>query len=96
MLLFLLRLCLTIKIQIVSDDFAVIDQEILSKMQKRDSLWFCNVCNFSSAYKSNVYKHVDAKHVNTTGYTCSMCHKFCPSINALKLHESRYHKNKYQ
>ena len=74
------------------DEFSAIDQEILSKMHKSEGLWICISCNWSSNNKQNVYKHVEAKHVTTNGYNCTLCHKFCQSLNALKLHESRYHR----
>ena len=68
------------------------EEEILSKMFKSDGLWTCTVCSHSSVNKHNVLKHVEAKHVATSGYNCGICQKFCSSLNALKLHESRYHK----
>ena len=68
------------------------EEEIMSKMLKSDGQWSCTVCSYSSVLKHNVLKHVEAKHVATSGYNCVLCQKFCSSLNALKLHESRYHK----
>ena len=64
----------------------------MSRMLKSDGQWTCTVCSYSSVLKHNVLKHVEAKHVATSGYNCGICQKFCSSLNALKLHESRYHR----
>ena len=71
------------------------EEEILSKMIKSEGQWSCIVCTFSSLNKHNVLKHVEAKHISTSGYNCGLCQKFCSSLNALKLHESRYHKKQF-
>ena len=77
----------------VSEEFSAFNEEILSKMYKdAHGVWQCNICDWSSQRKSNLYNHVEAKHVNTKGYFCNQCHKFCSTLNALKLHESRYHR----
>ena len=68
------------------------EKEIMSRMLKSDGQWTCTVCSYSSVLKHNVLKHVEAKHVATSGYNCGICQKFCSSLNALKLHESRYHR----
>ena len=36
--------------------------------------------------------NVEAKHLVSKGYDCRICNKFCKTLNALKLHESRYHR----
>ena len=70
-----------------------LDEDIISKMVKSDGMWTCSICSHSSLYKGNVYKHVEAKHTNSQ-YLCHLCHKVCPSQNALQAHTSRYHRNK--
>jgi rubredoxin len=56
-------------------------------------LWQCSECGHSSRSKSDVAKHVEAKHVVTAGYDCSFCGYHYPSKNALKSHISRKHRS---
>ena len=55
--------------------------------------WRCIECGHSSRSKTDVAKHVEAKHIESSGFHCSYCSKFCPSRNALQAHVSRYHRN---
>ena len=89
----IIKLKLIIQYKINKQRFS--GEEILSKMIKSEGQWSCIVCTFSSLNKHNVLKHVEAKHVSTSGYNCGLCQKFCSSLNALKLHESRYHKKQF-
>ena len=36
-----------------------------------------------------MFQHVEAKHVQTEGYHCPLCQKFCPNSKSLKNHKSR-------
>ena len=36
-----------------------------------------------------MFQHVEAKHVQTEGYNCPLCQKFCPNSKSLKNHKSR-------
>ena len=55
--------------------------------------WDCLTCGWTTKYKTRLYEHVESKHVSTAGYNCPHCQQFCSSINALKTHKSRAHKN---
>jgi len=57
------------------------------------SLWQCLDCGHSSRSKSDCSKHVEAKHIVTSGYDCSFCGSHYPSKNALKSHVSRKHRS---
>ena len=59
-------------------------------------LWRCTVCGHSSKRKTPVALHVEAKHIESSGFHCGYCSKFCPSRNALQAHVSRYHRNQKQ
>ena len=50
-------------------------------------------CGWHSKFKTRLNEHVEAKHVETGGYSCPLCGKFCSSKNALKLHKSKYHRD---
>ena len=54
--------------------------------------WRCKACDYATTRKSVLYEHVESKHVQSSGYGCHVCEKFCPSLNALRTHVSRYHK----
>jgi len=51
--------------------------------------WTCLVCSYSTHHKTNMFQHVEAKHVQTGGYHCPLCQKFCPNSKSLKNHKSR-------
>ena len=59
----------------------------------RVSLWQCLDCGHSSRSKSDCSKHIEAKHIVTSGYDCSYCGSHYPSKNALKSHVSRKHRS---
>ena len=70
----------------------------LSKMiklrEESGTLWKCTDCSYSSKNKFNVYEHVKSRHVGSFGYYCQLCDKSCPSRNAFRIHNIRYHSNK--
>ena len=78
----------------VSDQVLEVSAEVLSKMHFSEGVWRCLSCGWGSKYKSRTFDHVEAKHVDTPGYSCALCDKFCPSYSysSLKMHKSRYHK----
>ena len=48
---------------------------IKEKMFKEGQIWCCSDCSYQSKQKSHVYEHVEAKHVEHSGYACSFCNK---------------------
>ena len=77
---------------VLLDEFSVIKQDVQSRMVKESGVWSCTDCDYTSSNKGHLFNHIETKHVNSSGYFCSVCNKFCASYNALKLHESRYHR----
>ena len=57
--------------------------------RSHDGSWSCLVCAYSTHHKTNMFQHVEAKHVQTEGYHCPLCQKFCPNSKSLKNHKSR-------
>jgi len=75
------------------DQSVAVDHAVVSQMQKVGSIWQCLACGWETSKRARLWEHVEANHVETTGYNCPVCEKFCPSKNALKVHKSRNHKN---
>ena len=60
-------------------------------MEKVDKVWSCVVCQYQSSKKNNVFEHVEAKHVQSTGYNCQQCGTFCKTYSAYRSHIKRLH-----
>ena len=76
-----------------SDEAEAVDQAVVAQMQKCEGYWQCTACGWQTKFKTRLYEHVEAKHVETNGYTCPICQKFCPTQKALKIHRSKYHRH---
>ena len=61
------------------------------KMEKLGDVWQCKDCLWETKYKTRLWEHVEAKHVQSSGYCCPYCSKFCSSKNAWKQHKSKFH-----
>ena len=71
----------------ISDD---VEAAVWSQIGRSDGgSWTCLVCSYSTHHKTNMFQHVEAKHVQTGGYHCPLCQKFCPNSKSLKNHKSR-------
>ena len=62
-------------------------------MVKTGGVWQCDSCGWETKFKTRLSEHVEAKHMQTSGYNCPLCAKFCSTKNALKIHKTRNHKN---
>ena len=70
-----------------------IDVEIQRKMEKVDGGWLCGDCGYFSNKKTNLYKHVESKHVEAQYYNCEMCGKVLRGINSYNVHIYTHHKS---
>ena len=76
-----------------ADFFKEIDLIIKSKIIQRNRHEFaCRDCGRVARVYNNLAKHVEDRHVEYGGITCTFCGKHCPSRNALATHHSRYHR----
>jgi len=74
---------------------ADLDMAIHSKMRKtEEGFWQCCDCLKTSKVKTNIYEHIEASHVESPGYSCDICSKFCRTRNALRNHRNLRHKLK--
>jgi hypothetical protein len=73
--------------------FLDLESMIVSKMSKNiDGDWQCNDCFKTSKVKTNIFEHIEANHVDSPGYQCELCYKFCRTRNALRNHKNFKHK----
>ena len=63
-----------------------------AKMTRWEGQFVCTDCDYSTKNSSDLRRHIEAKHVQTAGWECSVCNKFCPTKNAYEIHFRRYHK----
>ena len=54
-------------------------------------IWKCLACEYQTKFKPVLYEHVESKHIDSVGYNCPHCVKFCRTRNALRSHISRQH-----
>ena len=60
-----------------------------------DSLkWKCTLCDQTSLYKTDVVRHIEAKHVTLPELVCNVCGKTSKTRDSLRKHLSRNH-NQY-
>ena len=72
--------------------FLDLEAEISEKMEKLEDFWQCRDCLWTTKYKTRLWEHVEAIHVQSNGYNCPFCAKFCPSKKAWINHKSKFHK----
>ena len=89
--MFILKLTIT---DLLSGEDVLILSKMIKLKEESGTLWTCTDCSYSSKNKSNVYEHVESRHVGSYGYHCQLCDKSCPSRNAFRIHNIRYHSNK--
>lgn len=66
---------------------------IRGKMVKELTGWACSDCDYHTKNNSNLYEHIESRHVQHPGYNCDICFKFCSTRNSLRNHKARLHKN---
>ena len=69
-----------------------LESEILTRMQKIDGGWKCTECDYVSNKKSNLYNHVEAKHVGGQLISCNYCGKVLKGVNSYSVHVSTNHR----
>lgn len=74
-----------------------VDNEVLSKMvagrnMAGELVWECTECNYSHKKKTNLFRHVEAKHVSCA-YFCSVCNASLTCRKSLNQHMKLKHSN---
>ena len=70
---------------------ADLESAIQEKMVKLEVGWQCRDCPYTTMYTSHLSGHIEAKHLNSGGFFCQICTKFCATRKALSCHMSKYH-----
>ena len=70
-----------------------VTEQVTMLMEKVHNVWKCRACSYENTRKTNVFEHVEAKHVESSGYNCTICGQFCRTISAYKGHFKRNHRN---
>ena len=65
---------------------------INSIMHNIDGIWSCSQCGKRERDKSNLKKHIEAKHIEGVYHPCNQCGKQFRSKNTLYKHTSTIHK----
>ena len=76
----------------MKNEFNELDDIIKSKILTEDGEYKCSECNYTSRNHRNVCNHIESKHLTTGGAQCQVCHKVCPTREALRKHFTRTHK----
>ena len=69
-----------------------IEDKINSLFQKKDGVWTCLACNFTSTKKDNTRKHVET-HLDGLSYPCNLCSKVFRLRKSLANHTTLHNKN---
>eukprot|EP00092_Neocalanus_flemingeri_P022647 GFUD01024565.1.p1 GENE.GFUD01024565.1~~GFUD01024565.1.p1 ORF type:complete len:346 (-),score=66.62 GFUD01024565.1:186-1223(-) len=70
-----------------------LDSAIHAKLSKTAAgEWQCNDCFRTSRFKTNIVEHIEATHIESTGYNCDICFKFYKNRHSLRNHKNLKHK----
>ena len=78
-----------------SPELKELDEKVNSMMHKNENLTptrhICKVCG-KEGYRSDIKKHIEAKHLDGVSIPCNLCEKNFKSRRASYEHELKYHK----
>lgn len=72
---------------------SILKENLDSYVEVKDVGFACKLCGYQANKRQRITYHVEAKHMESPGYECDVCQKFCPTKNALCIHKSRFHRN---
>jgi len=74
-------------------DANILMENLDSYVEVKYAGFSCKLCGYQANKKQRITYHVEAKHMESPGYECDICQKYCPTKNALCIHKSRFHRN---
>ena len=73
--------------------FADLNSAIQCRMSKNEAgEWQCNECYKTSKVKTNILEHIEAFHIQSSGYECEICCKVFKTRHSLRTHRNVKHK----
>uniref|UniRef100_A0A0K2T3X1 C2H2-type domain-containing protein n=2 Tax=Lepeophtheirus salmonis TaxID=72036 RepID=A0A0K2T3X1_LEPSM len=60
-------------------------------MTKVDRFWSCDTCGLQSRDKTDMRRHVEARHIDTNGFPCDQCSYVSKTRYNLVKHVRRKH-----
>ena len=72
-------------------DMTELDEKIQQLMEKRDGMFHCKACDYTSSKSIHMKEHVEI-HIEGLSYPCQFCHKTFILRNSLRKHNYYYHK----
>ena len=72
-------------------DMAEVDEKIQQLMEKRDGIFHCKACVYTSRNRIHMKEHVE-RHIDGLSYPCQFCDKTFRSRNSLRNHLYNFHK----
>jgi len=66
-----------------------IDALINTYLVKAGIKWACTMCNYESKNKQHVKEHIETKHIDQPGFSCSQCGKFLKNRVAVRFHAKK-------
>jgi len=64
---------------------------VRSKMLSMNGVWQCADCEYLSNKTTNLFDHIEAKHVSVS-YTCEFCEMFFKTKATYRFHKRKYHR----
>ena len=59
---------------------------VLEKMDRKDSNWKCNLCDYSTYHKARCRDHLISKHADRDNLQCPHCNDILPNVVTVKSH----------
>ena len=79
-----------------SGDFKELDEKVNSMIEKNETLTptrhMCKVCGKECSHRSDIKKHIEAKHLEGLSIPCNFCEKTFRSRRTVYEHELKFHK----
>ena len=69
-------------------DMAEVAEKIKQLIEKRDGIFQCQACAYSSIWSTNIKEHVE-RHIDGLSYPCQLCGKIFRSRKSQRIHISR-------
>jgi len=74
------------KTPIGNNELKELDATIYSMMEKMDRLYTCQPCGKTAKLKTDLFRHIESKHISGVIHPCSMCDKTFRTRYSLEVH----------